>query len=66
MKCGGDENLFEDSYYSLACEQREGKERGRRKRELVGMGKDIDFRIPAIYVMFKLTIRHRVILNFEP
>ena len=41
---------------SLACEQKEEKERGRGKREPVGMAKDFDFQMPAIYVMFKLSI----------
>ena len=33
-----------------------GNERGRRKREPVGMAKDFNFQIPVVYVMFKLTI----------
>ena len=40
------------SMYSIACEQGEGKERRRGKREPVGMAKDFDFRMPVIYVMF--------------
>ena len=41
----------------IACEQGEGKERGRGKREPVGMAKDFDFQMPVIYVIFKLTIQ---------
>ena len=40
----------------LACEQGEGKERGREKRLHVGMAKDFHFQMLVIYVMFKLTI----------
>ena len=41
LKCGGDENLFEviDHQPVVKCAQREGKERGRGKREPVGMAK---------------------------
>ena len=39
-----------------ACEQREGKERGKKKREPVGMAKHFYFQMPVLYVMFKLTI----------
>ena len=58
LKCTVDENLFEVSYYSLGCELkwRERKERGRGKKKPVVMGKDFDFQIPSIYVLFKLTI----------
>ena len=35
----------------VACEQAEGKERG--KREPVEMAKDFDFQMPVIYAMFK-------------
>ena len=41
----------------IACEQGEGKERGRGKREPLGMAKVFDFQMPVIYVMFKLTIQ---------
>ena len=40
----------------LACEQEQGKERGRGKREHVGMAKDFNFQMPVIYFMLKLTI----------
>ena len=43
-------------YFSrLACEQGEGKERGKEKREPVEMPKDFDFHMPVIDVMFKLS-----------
>ena len=43
-------------YYSrLACEQGEGKEGGKERREAVEMPKDFDFHMPEINVMFKLT-----------
>ena len=53
-----DVNLFEVSHFSLAgvCEQGEGKEMGREKREPLGMEKDFNFQMPVIYIMFKLTI----------
>ena len=35
----------------------EREEKGKRKREPVGMAKGFGFRMPVIYVMFKLTIR---------
>ena len=41
---------------SLACEQGQGEETGRGKREPVGMVKDFDFQMPVICVMSKLTI----------
>ena len=72
VKCGGDENPFKVGHYSwvisLCTERGEGKGRG---KGMVGMAKDFDFKIPVIYVMFKLTIwvvgtDDRVILNFEP
>ena len=52
----------------VKCAQREEKEMGRGKR---GMAKDFDLQIPAIYVMFKLTIwvagtDDRVIIDLEP
>ena len=43
-------------YYSmLACEQGEGKEGGKEKREAVEMPKDFDFHMLVIDVMFELT-----------
>ena len=39
----------------LACEQGEGKERGKEKREPVEMPKDFNFHMLVIDVMFKLT-----------
>ena len=39
-------------YYSrLACEQGEGKERGKEKREPVELPKDFDFHMPVSDVM---------------
>ena len=42
--------------FCLACEQEQGKERGRGKREPVGMAKDFNFQTQIIYFMFKLSI----------
>ena len=56
-------------YFSrLACEQGEGKERGKEKREPLEMPKDFDFHMPVIDVMFKLTYwvaSTRTAANFE-
>ena len=41
----------------VACEQGEGNERKREKREPVEMARDLDFQMSVIYVIFKSTIR---------
>ena len=33
---------------TIACEQGKGKERGREKREPIGMTRDFDFQMPVI------------------
>ena len=42
-------------YPKLACEQGEGKEKGKGRKGACGNAKDFDFPMPVIDVMFKLT-----------
>ena len=44
----------------IAWEQGKGKERGRDKREHVGMAKDFDFQMPVIYVQQQQLIWHKL------